>query len=779
MKANKLFLLILCLFSLTLVVAINWNTDGIVFLQSPANNSELNDFNSSYIFSGNSSTSGAGLTNLTFYNNFNGVWVANQTILNLSVPSSTIQNTNLVFDGQTTASTQTINFSTNGTFGGNRFLSIENITIQNPTGTSSPFPDKVNITSLDNTFLGTATFVNSCSNCIATATFSPKINLQGNTTYKMVIFNETTSSIFVFFDNSGTSFPIVKSYLTFIGSDQASGRMDSLTNVTVGAPTNVEYNWTFNSSIPFGSHLWNVKGCATDGTCGFSINGNFTLNKSFVFNSETHNDPVTEISSQMFQLNVTLPSGLISSDGFLVYNGTTFSATKTTVGPDTIYTKNVTTPNVATATNISWQWYLDLNSGSGSQQYNLTNGTQQVNNLAIDDCSSYSTLVLNYTMYDEETKAFLNGTVANTTMNLELTLTSTANSSLSTTFAQNYTSINPAQVCVDTGVLNNSEYTLDSIISYTSTERVTEFQNIQSYTLNNNTIPQNIGLYDLLTIDSQEFLITYKDSSFLPVPGALIDIQRKYIQDGVFRSVEVPETDSNGQTIGHFVLSDVIYSIIVSKDGVTLATFNNIIAVCDNQATGDCRINLQEFGGGVNPGDFGNENGLSYNMSFNEPTRTITAIFSTNDGSQATVSLNSTLFNNFGNTTVCSDILTSSSGTLTCIIPESYGNATVIASLYKGSDLVAQRTFSIIRSAESIFGGGRVIMIFILIITLAALGLSISAPVTLSLYVVGIIIAGVLNLYEGGTLFGLGSTVLWLVIATGILIWKMSSGGRV
>ncbi|KKK97106.1 hypothetical protein LCGC14_2656090, partial [marine sediment metagenome] len=85
---------------------------------------------------------------------------------------------------------------------------------------------------------------------------------------------------------------------------------------------------------------------------------------------------------------------------------------------------------------------------------------------------------------------------------------------------------------------------------------------LQNFTLRNSSIPQNINLLDLAVVDSQEFLVTFKSVELLPVAGALIDITRKYINEGVFKTVELPLTDDEGQVIAHLVLSDEIYTFI-------------------------------------------------------------------------------------------------------------------------------------------------------------------------------------------------------------------------
>lgn len=549
--------------------------------------------------------------------------------------------------------------------------------------------------------------------------------------------------------------------------------LNQTTNIITGNTTN---QTTFNiTGIPLGRFRWNAFICSlriddSSTECSYAAN-NFSFDNGYLFNGVDFNSDVSELSSQEFIFNITLVSGLVSSDGTFIYNTSSTPSTATDSGDETLYSTTISSPSLNNAQNVSFNFELDLNDGVNSQIFNISFNGQTVSPLGLDNCSTSTLLILNYTLRDEESRDVFNAG-DNTTEEIEVLLTSLIDANSNTTFSASYNNTNPAQVCIEASALNESAFRMDVITQYSAQNHETEFHNIQNFTLRNTTIPQNIDLHDLLTTDSQEFVITFKDENFLPVDNALIDITRKYIADGLFRSVEIPKTDTEGETIGHFVLSDVIYTLIVSKNGVTLGTFDNVIAVCDDQSIGDCKINLQAFGAGISPEHFQSAAGLQYTLTFDRATRTITSIFTTNDGSSATVALNATLFDRFGNNTLCSDQLTSSAGTLTCLVPQSIGNVTVVAELTKNGVFVAQTTFSLLESAADLFGGTRIILLLILYITIPLMGIT-SGVAVVVLAFVGLIFAGLLNLYEGGSLFGVGSAILWFIIAGGIIIWKI------
>ena len=111
-------------------------------------------------------------------------------------------------------------------------------------------------------------------------------------------------------------------------------------------------------------------------------------------------------------------------------------------------------------------------------------------------------------------------------------------------FSQAYNNTNEALVCIANDTLNGTSYRMDVQTRYDSNLYAAEFHNIQNFTLTNETIPQEITLYDLNLSDTTEFLITFENEQFLPVEDALLLIQRKYVGEGVFKTVEIPKTDS-------------------------------------------------------------------------------------------------------------------------------------------------------------------------------------------------------------------------------------------
>jgi len=552
----------------------------------------------------------------------------------------------------------------------------------------------------------------------------------------------------------------------------STGGIFNQTNISIEGTTN---RTTLTvSDFLLDTYQWNVRACyenTTTSDCSFAIsNQTFEVGKIRFFESSFSNSTI-EGNLETFTINISLASSFQVSSANLVYNSSANSGLITDLGNNNFtLTRELQIPRVGSQTNFSFFWNVVLNDGT---ELNSTSNNQSVINLNIDDCSVFNFLILNYTLRDEGNQSFLTGAPFNTSMEIDLDIFPIGSTSPIINFSYAYSLINPAQVCLEDSLLNGTEYRMDVQMKYSARERVIEYHHIQNFSLTNESVPQNINLFDLNTSRSQKFLILFKDTNLLPVGNALIDIQRKYVSDGLFRSVEIPKTDEFGQAVGHFDLDGVVYTIIISKEGTILATFDNIAVVCQDLLIQDCRLNLNIASAGEAYPEWEKLGGIEYTFNFNNNTRTITVVFSTTDGSSKTILLNTTRFDRFGNLTVCTDTLTSSSGTLTCLIPESFGNVTVVSKLFSDGELITTRIFSILPDARAFFGDDAIIMVLILLMTIPLMLSSSNVGLIVGV-LLGILMATALLIMQGGSLVGAGVAFIWAVIAGGIVMWKIN-----
>lgn len=499
-----------------------------------------------------------------------------------------------------------------------------------------------------------------------------------------------------------------------------------------------------------------------------------TANVSFGIATYSQRGSATSVEGavETFYLDVNM-TDIPSTSGFFKYNNTNYDpSTQTSTQNSTSFTYVLTIPNgFGSAAGIAQKWNWTFNISNLLQNYQTTQQTQTVLAVEFDNCT-FTTVAYNLTLRDEDTQAILSSN-NNTNLSIQVDLNFSSSTGISVSnFSANFTNINPVRICTNLNIANITYY-VDGVIRYSSTGRAVEFYHLQNASISNLTIPQHIQLYDLDSARAVSFLITAKDDTLSPFQGALLDITRKYISEGIFKTVEVPKTDDSGQAVAHLVLEDEIYTILVKKNGELLAIFDTVTVVCTDPSL-QCTLNLNTLSSTTEPTNFETTDGVIYRFSpLNRSSRLITTTFSLQDSGTATMLLNVTKSDAYGNNSVCSQSLTSSSGTLTCTISPSEGNVTFIAQLFKNGQFVGENYYTFIPSAGDVFGYTGVILTLLLfgILPLMFIG---SLVVMLIASIAGLIIAGALNLYTGGSLLGVTSTIIWFVLVGAIYVWKLS-----
>jgi len=570
--------------------------------------------------------------------------------------------------------------------------------------------------------------------------------------------NLTSNASFVVTVNStNSSFQLTNVSLYLNGALNETKIITGTSNIT-----------TFSKIVTIDKiHNWTAYVCDTFNCSLMAANRSFRANKIYE-ESQNFNLQGLEVSSQTFKVNVSLSSGYTISTVNFTYNQTNYSATFSSIN-STLYQASVTIslPTVAATVNKTFNWTFLL---TDATSFVVANRQQSVLNLGLDNCSVNNITILNFTMVDEKTQTTLNATGDNTTIRIDVSLFSDGTKTvLSNSFAGLFNQTLPARVCIS-NELGTTNFFMDAQVEYTSNARQVEFYNIQNYSLNASVNPvQNTTLYDLLSTEAQVFKITYKDATFLPVANALIQIQRKYVSEGVFKTVEIPKTDTTGQTVGNLVINDVIYSFTVVKDGEILGVFQNVQAVCQNPAIEECIIDLNSFSSTIPVTDFETAKDFSFTFFRNTTNRTIWADFTIPSGAVANISL-LVVKQDALEEQVCFTSVVTSAGTLSCTVSANFGNGTIFARLYKNGELIAAKDLTLARTPQQIYGASLAILGLFIILTLVGAGLSDSPVFTVLFLMVGVILLYAMTLVDGA--IGVGSTILWIFIAIIIVAIK-------
>jgi hypothetical protein len=394
--------------------------------------------------------------------------------------------------------------------------------------------------------------------------------------------------------------------------------------------------------------------------------------------------------------------------------------------------------------------------------------------MGIDSCSSFTNQLFNITMKDEDSQNQLDGILDNTSVKLTFSISS-LNKSLVSNYSNNFSYVNPVRICIEHPLSNISSYRLDGLIEYSSLNRFTEFYNFQNYVLSNITTNVSINLYNLNSTRGTSFKITYKDTNFVPVEDAIIQIQRKYVDEGIYKTTEIPKTGTAGYTIGHLVVNDVIYNLIIMREGNVLAIFSDIVAACQSPLIQDCQINLNELSSSVLPNSFVNTNDATFTMTFNKTTRNVDSIVAVPSGGVSTFLLNATLFDSLGNHSVCSDSFYGAGGELTCTVPSAFGNSTIVASLYKDGSLIGQSIISLNPNPSDIYGGSLIFIALFAIVMIIGIALTDNPMVFGLILGLGSIVMVALNIIFTPSVVGIGATILWFIVSLVLVLIKGSN----
>lgn len=622
------------------------------------------------------------------------------------------------------------------------------------------------------TFPFTGTNINA-QNSVTGGSFTPETtilrNIQNITTtdtvpiVTLLLANATTtSSSNITINASATANIASLSNITFFVWYTNGTIFNMTTNTLSGTTQNSSVNLT---NVPELSFLWNAKVCTTV-SCGFAPS-NFTFTIGYTLTQQSWVNVTQSGTSTFFGLNMTLPSGEQITNAYLIYNNTNYAATISSSGSNYSLSRTLTVPTVSTNTLFNFTWNFVFASG-----LNFTDGggSQTVNSILLDNCSTFSTRVMNLNLFDEDTLNPLNGTIelllnlytANTT-NLVATLNRTYNYTYST---------NPAQVCLQN---LNSTYDMNYEARYnanSSTGYETEFKYGQKILVNNSTIPMNISLYDLLTSSSTVFNINVQGADLTDITGAIVEVMRQYVGRNQFISVESPLTDSTGKTVAHLVSNNVVYNFLVYKNGALLGTFNSYLVKCQNAITGDCSINLNLLQQSGNLNDYQNYGNISVNMAFNRPNRVLQMDFLSTDNANHNVTWFVMKLDAYNNNTICTNSIIGSVGTFTCTVPQTYGNVTLDAEIYSDGVFLGRSFFSLEDNADNIIGGTRVLLGLLMYSTLTLL--FIAHPVTIVIgAILGMGFAGLFHFIDGGTLIGNASILAWFIIAGAVIIFYM------
>jgi len=532
------------------------------------------------------------------------------------------------------------------------------------------------------------------------------------------------------------------------------------TNITVTCADN---NYSFTPLIT----IQNLTMYAND-TVG-NINSNFTeWTYKLLLLNETYTASTISGTTNKFLIELETDGTQVTS-GYLNYNNTNLLGSISSSGNYYNLTRNQIATGVSTQTNISFHWNITMDDGTNVI---TTSKNQTVSPVVINEsCGAGMYVIFNFTIVDEITQTKLEGDVENSSVKVDLDLYTSGRTDLINNFYQNFSEINPVAICIDNNLSGGKQYSVDIQIQYGATSYSSEFYNIEKYVLNSNTLSNNITLYDLATTNTQNFRLIARDTSYLPIDGALIQIERKYIDEGSFYITEIPKTDEKGITSASLQLNDVVYNFYIYQEGVLISSFTNVLAICQTPLVKTCEIDFNAFLTEIEIPDYEEGDNFNFTLTYNDTSKIIKSQFVIPSGEPSTVLLEVIKEDVLG-TAICSDTLTSASGTLSCVVPSSFGNSTVMAKIYKDGIEQGKGSIKTDQQPSDIFGVVLIMMSVLVIMTLIGIGVSDNPVVTGVFIFVGLILVFSMNLVKNTGFIGATATILFMAIAIILVIIK-------
>jgi len=573
------------------------------------------------------------------------------------------------------------------------------------------------------------------------------------------------------------------SILNFNASLEASGTYN-LTNATlfIWNSTNDIYNqttievtgklnnsqWDVNLS-DIDDYEWNVYACAvnsSDTLCQYA-QSNRSISSLVIV--EDFSPTLIEGEQTNLEINLTfigIDTSILSN---LYWNNTEYSPSKAIIGADTVtFSVTLTVPagtGTVTGRNISHYWNYYLPDGSLNQTTDEEN--QTVYSLAIDDCSAYTTELMNLTLYDEEGRTIL-PVSQNGSIEVDLEIFNLERTQTLASYSAEFNPVNNVSICINGGVLTENNLSLDMVAEYSADDYVTEFYYMDNESINNVTTPLIIDLYNLLTADSTTFLFSFLNEANVEVPNAIVHVYRYYVGNGSLIEVERAKQDDNGETHIHLVEEDVVYQFEITLYGESIFTSTQYNAKCISVP---CQIELEED---TEFESFGSNwdlmEGGSYLIDSDGTTRTVNLSFVSEN--QIVMNLTVAKQDYTGDVEVVgSQQATANSGTLEVTVPQSAGNVTYYAIVYRNGEYIAHEPVDFTDKTDHLGNTGRV-MGFLTLVVLILMGAT-EGVLFFVFLIFALIFVGALALFNFGYYALIG-----FACALGIVLFKAIKRGR-
>jgi hypothetical protein len=281
-------------------------------------------------------------------------------------------------------------------------------------------------------------------------------------------------------------------------------------------------------------------------------------------------------------------------------------------------------------------------------------------------------------------------------------------------------------------------------------------------------LPVTIYLYFLNKTNGIQFKINYVDFNYLIHPGAIIQVQRQYLVEDVYKIVEIPKIGDNGQAVASFSTSNIRYKLIVIENGEIIDTFDNIFPACQNIILGTCELNIR----GEEVVETSTIDDFTYTLVRQNDSLILTYIIPS--GTPRSVTFFTNQNSRFlSNISTCSSTVFGSGGTITCNYNQTIGDSIIDTQITSTGMNTLYGSVGVSEDLSSFYLLNNYVISFVLLLSLALMFIS-SGVMLVIVGVVGIMFLGLIFLIRGSDLTTIGSSIMWLIIGAIIIIYKIS-----
>ena len=288
----------------------------------------------------------------------------------------------------------------------------------------------------------------------------------------------------------------------------------------------------------------------------------FENNYPFIYDNTSLTASVLGTTNTSYYLNLTYETtDVVNISGidnvYFYWNGTQYNSTLDDSNASrSNYSTSIVLPFLATTTvSTFWTYNVTLTNG-----INWTVNTSVLNQtiLSVNLSNTTGTKTLNFTIKDENTNTSI---ISDLQVTFQVWYT---NFSRALNFSYSLTGKNNYQFYINPVGYN---FFTNAIIRYNSSNYTTRYYYLDHAIING--VSQDIILWNIRTDNSSNIYITLYDDNDNPLPNYQVKALKYFVGTNSYDTVEITNTDANGNGLLHLIPYDVLYKFIVQKDGVT------------------------------------------------------------------------------------------------------------------------------------------------------------------------------------------------------------------